>query len=181
MCAYILTTLYKDIDMELAEKDKGRDFTLRNARMDDIDQIIKINRLTLPENYPYYFFVEHLKEYGLAFFVAVVDDKVVGYIMPRIEWGFSNIKQLPSLVRKGHVVSIAVLEEYRRKGIATALLEASMKSMKNDYNAEEIYLEVRVTNYPAIALYEKLNFKKVKVLKGYYADGEDAYLMARQL
>jgi|GEM_PF-4890198 hypothetical protein len=55
MCAYILTTLYKDIDMELAEKDKGRDFTLRNARMDDIDQIIKINRLTLPENYPYYF------------------------------------------------------------------------------------------------------------------------------
>ncbi|WP_338604755.1 ribosomal protein S18-alanine N-acetyltransferase [Sulfolobus tengchongensis] len=167
--------------MEIAEKTEGKDFVIRNARMDDIDQIIKINRATLPENYPYYFFVEHLKEYGLAFFVAVVENKVVGYIMPRIEWGFSNLKQLPALVRKGHVVSIAVLEEYRRKGIATSLLEHSMRSMKNDYNAEEVYLEVRVSNYAAISLYEKLGFKKVKVLKNYYADGEDAYLMARSL
>ncbi len=167
--------------MEITEKEKGKDFSIRNARMDDIDEIIKINRLTLPENYPYYFFVEHLKEYNLAFFVAVTDGKVVGYIMPRIEWGFSNLRQLPVLVRKGHVVSIAVLEEYRRRGIATALLNASMQSMKNDYKAEEVYLEVRVSNNPAIALYEKLGFSKVKVLKAYYADGEDAYLMARPL
>lgn len=181
MCIYI-NYLYKDIVMELAETSKGKDFIIRNARMDDIDEIMRINRLTLPENYPYYFFVEHLKEYGLAFFVAVTNEgKIVGYIMPRIEWGFSNLKQLPTLVRKGHVVSIAVLEEYRRKGIGTALLESSMRSMKNEYNADEVYLEVRVSNYAAIRLYEKLGFKKVKVLKSYYADGEDAYLMARPL
>ncbi|MEM4943599.1 MAG: ribosomal protein S18-alanine N-acetyltransferase [Saccharolobus sp.] len=167
--------------MELSEKDKRLEFIVRNARLDDIEEIMKINRLTLPENYPYYFFVEHLKEYNLAFYVAVVENKVVGYIMPRIEWGFSNFKHPPTLTRKGHVVSIAVLEEYRRKGIATALLEASMKSMKNDYKAEEVYLEVRVSNYNAINLYEKLGFKKIKVLRSYYADGEDAYLMARPL
>ncbi|MEM0362707.1 MAG: ribosomal protein S18-alanine N-acetyltransferase [Sulfolobaceae archaeon] len=167
--------------MELSEKDKRLEFIVRNARLDDIEEIMKINRLTLPENYPYYFFVEHLKEYNLAFYVAVVENKVVGYIMPRIEWGFSNFKHPPALTRKGHVVSIAVLEEYRRKGIATALLEASMKSMKNDYKAEEVYLEVRVSNYNAINLYEKLGFKKIKVLRSYYADGEDAYLMARPL
>ncbi|BAB65224.1 MULTISPECIES: ribosomal protein S18-alanine N-acetyltransferase [Sulfurisphaera] len=167
--------------MEFAEAKKGKEYRIRNARLTDVDQIIKINRLALPENYPYYFFVEHLKEYEAAFFVAEVDGEVVGYIMPRIEWGFSNLKQLPTLVKKGHVVSIAVLEQYRRLGIGTALLQASMKAMKEVYNAEEVYLEVRVSNSPAINLYKKLGFKEVKVLRHYYADGEDAYLMAAPL
>jgi len=53
--------------------------------------------------------------------------------------------------------------------------------MKNVYDAKEVYLEVRVSNTPAIRLYEKLGFKIVKVLEGYYSDGENAYLMAREL
>ncbi|BFH73286.1 ribosomal protein S18-alanine N-acetyltransferase [Sulfurisphaera javensis] len=167
--------------MEYAEAKKGKEFKVRIARITDIDEIIKINRLALPENYPYYFFVEHLKEYEAAFYVAEVDGQIVGYIMPRIEWGFSNLKQLPSLVKKGHVVSIAVLEPYRRMGIGTALLQASLKAMKEVYGAEEVYLEVRVSNTPAINLYKKLGFKEVKILKHYYADGEDAYLMAAPL
>jgi ribosomal-protein-alanine N-acetyltransferase len=168
--------------MEQATSNKSTNsFLIRNVRMDDIDDIIMINRLSLPENYPYYFFVDHIKDYGKAFYVAEVNGDVVGYIMPRIELGFSNLKNLPSLVKKGHVVSIAVLEAYRNRGIGTALLKASMKSMKEDYSAEEVYLEVRVSNYPAISVYEKLGFMKIKVLKHYYADGEDAYLMATYL
>ncbi|MEM4138682.1 MAG: GNAT family N-acetyltransferase, partial [Sulfolobaceae archaeon] len=46
---------------------------------------------------------------------------------------------------------------------------------------EEVFLEVRVSNVPAISLYKKLGFREVKVLRYYYADGEDAYLMAREL
>jgi ribosomal-protein-alanine N-acetyltransferase len=168
--------------MEQATSNKSTNsFLIRNVRMDDIDDIIMINRLSLPENYPYYFFVDHIKDYGKAFYVAEVNGDVVGYIMPRIELGFSNLKNLPSLVKKGHVVSIAVLEAYRNRGIGTALLKASMKSMKEDYGAEEVYLEVRVSNYLAISVYEKLGFMKIKVLKHYYADGEDAYLMATYL
>jgi [SSU ribosomal protein S18P]-alanine acetyltransferase (EC 2.3.1.128) len=167
--------------MEFAETKKYGAFIVRLARITDIDQIVKINRLTLPENYPYYFFVEHLKEYGGAFYVADIDREVVGYIMPRIEWGFSNVKQIPTLVKKGHVVSIAVLEKFRKMGIGTALLQNSIKAMKEVYEAEEVYLEVRVSNAPAISLYKKLGFSEVKVLKHYYADGEDAYLMARPL
>lgn len=167
--------------MEQATNSRKSTFTLRNVRLDDVDQIMKINRLALPENYPYYFFVEHVKDYDKAFYVAVIDGDIVGYIMPRIEYGFSNFKSLPSLVKKGHVVSIAVLEQFRNQGIGSSLLEASMKSMKDDYGAEEVYLEVRVSNYPAISMYEKHGFVKIKVLKHYYADGEDAYLMAALL
>jgi len=49
------------------------------------------------------------------------------------------------------------------------------------HNVSEIYLEVRVTNYPAINLYKKLNFEIVKVIPGYYSDGEDAYVMSLRL
>jgi Acetyltransferases len=74
-----------------------------------------------------------------------------------------------------------VLEEFRGKGIGTALMKRSVQSMKEEYGAEEVYLEVRISNAPAIHLYEKLGFKKVKVLRNYYVDGEDAFLMAIQL
>ncbi|AHC50945.1 N-acetyltransferase [Sulfolobus acidocaldarius SUSAZ] len=168
--------------MEITEDSKRKiNYQIRLATLSDIDQIIRINRSALPENYPYYFFVEHLKEYGQAFYVADLEGEVVGYVMPRIEWGFSNLKHIPSLVRKGHIVSIAVLEPFRKIGVGTSLLQNSLRAMKDTYNAEEVYLEVRVTNYPAISLYKKFNFKEVKLLKHYYADGEDAYLMAAPL
>jgi len=165
----------------IVELQERRQYTLRNAREEDLEQIIRINRTALPENYPYYVFSELLRDYGDAFFVAEIEGDVVGYIMPRIEWGFSEIRHLPSLVKKGHVVSIAVLEPFRNNGIGTNLLKASMEAMKDSYGADEVYLEVRVTNQVAISVYEKLGFKKVKTLRHYYMDGEDAYLMAREL
>ena len=45
------------------------------------------------------------------------------------------------------------------------------------YNSDAIYLEVRVSNEPAIRLYEKLGYKKLGIIPFYYADGEDAFLM----
>lgn len=47
------------------------------------------------------------------------------------------------------------------------------------YRVDEYYLEVRASNEAAVRLYEKLGFRSVRVLRGYYLDGEDAFLMAR--
>ena len=49
---------------------------------------------------------------------------------------------------------------------------------RDEYNASECFLEVRVGNEPAIKLYEKLGFSNVKRNFGYYMDGEDALVMA---
>jgi ribosomal-protein-alanine N-acetyltransferase len=74
-----------------------------------------------------------------------------------------------------------VLPEHRRRGLGRALMLEAMRALKNDYGCDEIYLEVRVSNYPAINLYKSLGLKIVDTIKHYYLDGEDAYVMAAEL
>lgn len=99
--------------------------------------------------------------------------------MNRVERGIGYLKKF--IIKKGHVVSIAVLEEFRGQGIGRTLMLLGMEAMRKHYGAKEVYLEVRVTNTPAIRLYEKLGFVKVKRITGYYSDGEDAFVMAKEL
>lgn len=155
-----------------------KSYTIREATRDDIPEVVHINRVCLPENYPAYFFLQLHSNYSKAFLVAEKDGKVVGYIMCRLEHGKSHFGF--RIIKRGHVVSIAVLPEYRKQGIGKNLMLNAEKALK-DYGAKEIILEVRVSNTPAINLYEKLGYEKVKVLKRYYSDGEDAYLMAKKL
>jgi len=156
-----------------------REFLIRKFQRDDLSRVMYINTTCLPENYSPYFFMTIHEKFPETFLVAEDKGEVVGYIMCRIEIGFSNLKRL-ELTRKGHIVSIAVLPEHRKKGIGSSLIVDAMKKMV-EYKATECYLEVRVSNTPAINLYSKLGFMIVKTMKGYYADGEDAYVMARKL
>ncbi|QOJ79780.1 ribosomal protein S18-alanine N-acetyltransferase [Infirmifilum lucidum] len=151
---------------------------MREARYEDLSDVIKINKEVLPENYPAFYFELHLKNFGRAFLVAEINGKVVGYIMCRVE--YDTLYTNPNRVgKRGHIISIAVLPYAQGKGIGTELMTRALESMKKYYGAEEYYLEVRVSNEVALRLYKKLGFSVVKVLPGYYLDGEDAYLMAR--
>lgn len=138
-----------------------------------------INLTCLPENYSPYFFLDLYHRFPKTFVVAVVDDEVVGYVMCRMETGFSETGRL-SVVRKGHVISLAVLPEYRRRGIGRALVVEALGGML-DYRVSECYLEVRTSNEPAISMYEKLGFESVRRIAGYYRDGDAAVVMCRKL
>lgn len=156
------------------------EYRVREAMWRDLDGIIEINMRTLPEHYPRYFWEEHLKEWGKIFLVAESPSgDLVGYMMNRIEDDEGFYKG--DLVRRGHVVSIAVLEEHRGKGVGKMLMLEGMLRMKLLYSAQEAVLEVRVSNEPAISLYKGLGFRIVRILRKYYIDGEDAYLMAAPL
>jgi ribosomal-protein-alanine N-acetyltransferase len=133
----------------------------------------------LPENYTDHFFVDLHHRFPETFIVAEEDGEVVGYIMCRIETGLS-IFDLQGLVKKGHIVSVAVLPEKRRKGIGQALTSKAMENMKL-YKAKQCYLEVRKSNKPGINLYKELGFQVSRTIRGYYADGEDAYMMTKGL
>lgn len=78
------------------------------------------------------------------------------------------------------IANIAVDIPYRGKGIGEKLLSAMHEKAKT-LGARQSLLEVRVSNAPAIGLYEKLGYERYGIRKNYYADGEDAFVMKMQL
>ncbi len=113
-------------------------FNIRKFMPDDLQTVMQINRETLPENYTDYFFMDLFERFPETFIVAEEDHSIVGYIMCRIEVGLSNLG-LGGLIRKGHVVSIAVLPSARRKGVAQALINTALTGM-SFYKAKQCYL-----------------------------------------
>ncbi|MBD3352868.1 MAG: GNAT family N-acetyltransferase [Candidatus Lokiarchaeota archaeon] len=161
------------INLETAE------YNVRPCKYEELQKVILINETTLPEHYPTYFYEQIIEKYPESFMVAELKKepgKLAAYIMWRIERGISSFGI--QLVKKGHLVSLAVSEPYRRKKIASSLLKNSMLEVK-DYGVDEFVLEVRISNQGAIDLYQKtFGFKKIRIIEQYYRDGENAYYMA---
>jgi ribosomal-protein-alanine N-acetyltransferase len=155
------------------------EYIVRPAKSEDLPRAVSINLNTLPEHYSDSFFEELLTESPETFYVAELRGNIIGYIMCRIEYGFSNLKKF-GFARKGHIVSVAVLDEHRGKGLGKSLVLEAINGMVQR-GCGEAYLEVRVSNISAIALYQNLNFKIASKVSGYYRDGEAAYLMALSL
>jgi len=154
-------------------------FKLRKFEPDDLQSVMQVNRVCLPENYTDFFFMDLHQRFPETFIVAEENKNIAGYIMCRIEVGLSNYG-FGGLIRKGHVVSIAVMPQYRRKGIANMLITKALEGMQF-YKAKQCFLEVRVTNDIALSLYKKLGFEVTRTISGYYSDGEDAYVMTKKL
>jgi ribosomal-protein-alanine N-acetyltransferase len=148
---------------------------IRRCTLEDLEGVIEVNEKELPEDYPYFFYKSILDNYPESFLVASNNEgKIIAYTMWRVERApsISSLK----LSNKGHLVSIAVLKEYRRRKIASTLLSNSMAKVRK-YKIDEFVLEVRVTNYSAINLYKKFNFSTRSIKERYYRDGENAYYM----
>jgi len=158
---------------------KAQAYELKKFRPEDLPRVMYINAVCLPENYSEFFYRSLYEEFPDTFIVATVDSLIVGYVMCRMERGFSELNRW-KLTRKGHVVSIAVLPEYRRMGIGRSLMISAMKGMKG-YGMRECFLEVRVSNEPAIRLYKSLGFEVVRTIQAFYRDGEAANVMAVDL
>ena len=96
-------------------------------------------------------------------------DQTVGYIGMYISYD------------EGNITNVAVASAYRKKGYGEALLLAAKENAK-EKEVEKIFLEVRVSNEPAISLYKKMKFEKLGVRKNFYDDPkEDAYIMSCDL
>ncbi len=103
-----------------------------------------------------------------VYFCAVIGEKTIGFA------GMHNI------VGEGYITNVAVNEHYRRTGIAKKLLTLLCEyAEQNDMCF--ITLEARVSNAPAIALYENMGFKKDGIRKRFYSmPDEDALIMTKR-
>ena len=78
---------------------------------------------------------------------------------------------------EANVTNVAVSPNYRKKGYGEALVLAAKKTAQ-DAGVEKIFLEVRVSNTPAISLYKKQGFEELGIRKKFYEHPvEDAYIM----
>jgi len=82
----------------------------------------------------------------------------------------------------GHITSLAVRRSHRRLGIAKKVMDQACMAMVENFGAKYVSLHVRVSNRAALNLYSKtLQFTTTDVEAKYYADGEDAYAMRKDL
>jgi ribosomal-protein-alanine N-acetyltransferase len=93
---------------------------------------------------------------------------------PELIIGFIGVWMLPD---EAHIVTVAVRDSHRRKGIGELLLITAVE-MAQERDQSIVTLECRVTNEPALALYEKYGFQQVGLRPRYYSDNhEDAYVL----
>lgn len=107
------------------------------------------------------------------------DDKgnIVGYVLAKMEEPEPGEEST-----HGHITSLAVKRSYRRLGLAQKLMNQASQAMVECFNAQYVSLHVRKSNRAALNLYtNSLGFRILEIEPKYYADGEDAYSMRRDL
>jgi ribosomal-protein-alanine N-acetyltransferase len=140
---------------------------LRRLRLEDLTAIEEIERTSYPTPWSRSMFASELaKPSSISLGAFDGDDVLVGYLI------------ISRYVDAWHVMNVAVAPAWRRRGIATALLERLFGVTAGD--GRGYTLEVRVSNTDAIRLYERLGFRSRGVRRGYYTDNrEDALIMWR--
>jgi ribosomal-protein-alanine N-acetyltransferase len=139
---------------------------IRRLSYADLPQVIAIERRAFPTPWSLAMFVLELSKPSGICLAATREGRVVGYLIcSRYDTVW-------------HVMNIAVHDGMRRERIATALLARLFE--RADQPGEQYTLEVRPSNAPAIALYERFGFRSAGLRRGYYHDNkEDAVIMWR--
>lgn len=149
---------------------------IRCARPEDLMNIQHCNLLCLPENYQMkYYFYHGLSWPQLSYVAEDETGTIVGYVLAKMEEESDDDPH-------GHITSLAVKRSHRKMGLARKLMDQSARAMAECFKAKYVSLHVRKSNRAALHLYtQTLEFEISEIEKKYYADGEDAYAMKRDL
>lgn len=183
---------------------------LRLATRSDVTSIQRCNIACLPENYNSQFYSSHLRQWPDLALVAEhvttenneknqkqnrhpfpsfaggqAEPKVVAYVLGKIETRpvidfdnpTSSVDQVQTL---GHVTSLAVSNDFRRLGLAKAMM-TQLHSHLQDHGVSSCGLHVRKSNQAACRLYQEDGYEIASMIPSYYQDGEDAYFMKKIL
>ena len=134
---------------------------------DHVAQVAQLEKLCFADPWSESSITSELNNPLSLWLVAEEDGCVLGYIGSQTEMGEADM------------MNVAVHPEYRRRGIAQALVNGLIDALRcNDVTS--LTLEVRATNEPAKRMYEKLGFQQVGVRKNYYRHPREDALILRQ-
>ncbi len=137
---------------------------IRRFKPSDFPYIMDIERKVFKEHDPY-LYMQFYESCNEGFIVAEVNGIVVGYVV-----GYQISENT------GRIFSIAVYPNYQNRGIGSTLLKEIIRVLRG-YGVTNIILEVRQSNIRAKRFYERHGFVQIGIVKHYYSDGENAYLM----
>lgn len=140
---------------------------LRSLLEKDLPAVLAIEESSFLSPWTQASFLHELHSPHSQLMVAEQQGEVIGYVCC---WYVAD---------EVHILDIAVHPQSRRQGAGERLLQHALV-VGQQKGAQSANLEVRRSNLPAIALYEKFGFRQVAVRRGYYTDGEDALLMVCQ-
>lgn len=115
-----------------------------------------------------------------AMFQSALADPLYTFYVYEQEGILAGFACMKDAGEEAEIEYIAVAKPFRRRGIATRLLNALI-SASVEKGAQAIFLEVGAQNLPAVALYEKHGFTRISVRKNYYGEGRDAFVYQRIL
>ena len=136
---------------------------IRSVKPEDLSSIYQLEEACFKDPFPSYFIKQLADSNPDTFLVASDEGRVVGYGVVD-DWSDHQ-----------HLVSLAVLLDWRRRGIGQALLDRLVGQLREG----PLRLELRKSNKDALALYLKNGFSQTGVAHSYYTDGEDAILMEK--
>jgi ribosomal-protein-alanine N-acetyltransferase len=145
---------------------------IRNAVPGDFSVLLEIDVASFPGGVAYdaaelsYF----MNREGAETIVAEENGEIVAFLILEVQSGR----------RRATIVTLDVRAAHRRSGYGTRLLTRA-EDILVDYGVEVYDLQVDVNNAGAISFYKKHGFRTVRTLKNYYANGNDAYLMVKEL
>ena len=136
-------------------------------KAEHVPQVAALEKLCFADPWSEMSIGQELQSIWSYWVVALWNDTVVGYIGSQ------------SSCDETDVMNVAVHPDFRRKGIAESLIGELIRELKNR-GSHALMLEVRASNAPAIALYEKLGFQQVGCRKNYYRNPKEDALILRK-
>lgn len=141
---------------------------IRQMKKEDILQLAELEKLCFSDPWSISAFEYELKNPLSLWLVAADGEAVAGYVGSQ------------TVMDESDMMNVAVAPAYRRKGIAEKLILALIERLK-EHQSHCLTLEVRASNDPAIALYQKLGFLQVGRRPGYYRNPrEDALILRKE-
>lgn len=141
---------------------------IREMTWDDLEQVVAIENDNFSAPWTETGFFTYLMREDALFLVAEEAEEILGYC------------GVIMAVDEGDITNVSVKKTIQGKGVGTALLKELIRQTA-DKGVLTLFLEVRESNQPALALYEKQGFVRMGVRKNYYTDPvEDGITMSRK-